>query len=452
MPTLRLTPTLCATALIAALAIPPAGAQTTATVELGKRTARSRYTLGHLFALQELPDGRVVASDTKEQVFRLVDFAKGDVGLVGKPGDDADNYRAASLILRLPGDSLGLYDPAGRKLLHVTPQGTVASVESLPPPMLPNKRQLGTLLGTDPSGALYFNVSEQFDTATKALSGVAMLTRVAPGATADEPQLTYRTRRASQTRPNGMMPYAFRDAIAIRSDGLIARVLADTYEVIWTRNGRETGRTGALPFRPIPISAADQQAFKDSTIEQLKARMAAGRAAAAGGAAGGGGRSGDVGFAGGGQQVIVIGGGGGGATGAAMPAMAVGGGGGQRMIIDGTDVTSSAAGGGNARVMSAGTFNPADMPFGAFPDRKPVILTAGVVAIFDGNGNLWVARERARGDAVPHYDVIAEGKGIVARVNLPSGTRLVGFGKNAVYLARDDEGSDWLERYPMPKM
>jgi hypothetical protein len=37
-------------------------------------------------------------------------------------------------------------------------------------------------------------------------------------------------------------------------------------------------------------------------------------------------------------------------------------------------------------------------------------------------------------------------------VNLPVGTRLLGFGKNTVYLARNDEGSDWLERYAMPKM
>jgi hypothetical protein len=96
--------------------------------------------------------------------------------------------------------------------------------------------------------------------------------------------------------------------------------------------------------------------------------------------------------------------------------------------------------------------NFADMPLGKFPETKPPILSTGVVAIFDNNGNLWVARERVHGDAVPHYDVITEGKGVVARVNLPPGTRLVGFGKNAVYLARDEDGSDWLERYAMPKM
>jgi hypothetical protein len=448
MTTPRLAPIFCAIATLATLAGSVAAQGNAA--DLGKRNARSKYTLGRLFAVQELPDGRVVASDTKEQVFRIVDLVKGDVGLVGKQGDDADNYRAASLILRLPGDSLGLYDPAGRKLLHVTPQGTVASFVPLPNVTLTNNRRLGTLLGADLTGALYFNLGEQFDTATKALSGVAGITRVAPGTTTDEPQLTYRTRRADQTKPSGIMPYVFRDAVVIRTDGLVARVIADTYQVIWIRNGKETGRTGPLPFQPIPISAAEQQAFKDSTIEQLKAGMAAGRAAAANGAAGGATKIGDIGGGGGGTQMIVINGGGGG-NGGAMPAMVAGGGAGQRLIVNGVDVTSSTAG-GDTKIMSAGSFNPADMPFGTFPDRKPAILTAGVVAMFDNNGMLWVARERVRGDAVPHYDVIAEGKGVVARVNFPTGTRLVGFGKNAVYLARDEDGSDWLERYAMPKM
>jgi hypothetical protein len=450
MPPLRLTLTFCAAAMIAALAA-PAGAQRAA-VDLGKRNAKSRYTLGHLFALQELPDGRVVASDSKEQVFRLVDFATGDVGLVGKQGDGTDNYRAASQVLRLPGDSLGLYDPAGRKLLHVTPQGTVAAVVPLPPAILPNKQRLGTLLGTDPTGALYFNVSEQFDTATRTLSGVAGLTRVAPGATADEPQVTYRTRRADQS-VNGIMPYYFRDAVAVRSDGLVARVVADTYQVIWIRNGKETGRTGPLPFTLIPISVAEQQAIKDSTVEAMKAMMAGARPGGTAGVSNGAMRIG--GDAGGGQVIMISAGGGSDAAftaGMQAGAAASAGGGAQRIVINGTDVTAAATGSAGTKVVTPGAINFAEMPLGKFPDYKPPMPGSGIVAMFDKDGNLWVARERARGDAVPHYDVIAEGKGVVARVNLPTGARLVGFGKNAVYLAREEDGSDWLERYAMPRM
>src|ERR1019366_9126471 len=98
MPRFRLAPSACALAMITAIAGSVA-AQGRPAVDLGRRNARSKYTLGRLFSVQELPDGRVVASDIKEQVFRLVDLAKGDVTLVGKQGDGPDNYRAASLIL-----------------------------------------------------------------------------------------------------------------------------------------------------------------------------------------------------------------------------------------------------------------------------------------------------------------------------------------------------------------
>jgi hypothetical protein len=49
------------------------------------------------------------------------------------------------------------------------------------------------------------------------------------------------------------------------------------------------------------------------------------------------------------------------------------------------------------------------------------------------------------------YDVF-DGTGKLARhVMLPDDTRLVGFGKNSVYLVRiDDDDLQWLERYRRP--
>jgi hypothetical protein len=133
------------------------------------------------------------------------------------------------------------------------------------------------------------------------------------------------------------------------------------------------------------------------------------------------------------------------------------GGGGLPINVNGVDVTKALSAGGGAPVpFFPDVTSPADriagQPLGTFPQFKPPIISTGVAALFDESGNLWVARERVHGDPVPHFDVIAEGKGVIARVNLPSGTRLVGFGKNSVYLARAEDGSDWLERYEMPKM
>jgi hypothetical protein len=132
-----------------------------------------------------------------------------------------------------------------------------------------------------------------------------------------------------------------------------------------------------------------------------------------------------------------------------------GGGGGMTFTRTMTDSGSAGGGANGAKTITNPAFNPADIPM-VFPDMKPPMPSSGVTAMFDLNGNLWVARERVHGDAVPHYDIIAEGKGLIARINLPVGTRLVGFGKNAIYLARSEDTttgpSDWLERYAMPKM
>jgi hypothetical protein len=98
MPPSRLASAVFAAALWATLAgsIP---AQATPATNLGKANAKSKYTLGHLLALQELPDGRVVASDTKENAFRLIDLAKGDVSVLGKSGFDSDAYRTAQVVV-----------------------------------------------------------------------------------------------------------------------------------------------------------------------------------------------------------------------------------------------------------------------------------------------------------------------------------------------------------------
>jgi hypothetical protein len=432
MPLPRLTPLLSSALLVAVLAA-PALAQSTVPVNLGKRTARSKYQLGRIYAVQELPDGRLVASDIQEAAFRLIDLVKGDDVLIGKQGDAPDQYRMAREVLPLPGDSLMLYDPMGRKALHLAPDGQVAGMVPLPVPagvrgVLPS--------GTDGSGRLYYTVPE-FDTVTKSLKPAAALRRLSPATGTIEDITQVNLRRGDQLQAKGLLVFPFRDAWAVRKDGLVARVMADSYQVIWIRDGHETGRIGPLPFTPLPITTAEQQALSDSIHQGM--RNIIGAAGIAGqptriiGDGGGGTRIafGDGGGGGGGNAVFITRSGDGGAatTGAGPPSGAPGTGRGAGQPI---------------------TFNPADIPIAPFPETKPAIPSSGVVAAFDPNGTLWVARERVRGDNAPKYDLIVEGKGIVGRVKLPANTRIVGFGKGGVYLARVDGDAEWLERYPLP--
>jgi len=98
-------------------------------------------------------------------------------------------------------------------------------------------------------------------------------------------------------------------------------------------------------------------------------------------------------------------------------------------------------GGGGAR-------NAPDLESFEWPDVKPAFPANG--AAVSPDGTLWVERYGPAG--TPRvFDVFAADAKLVARVALPDGRRLVGFGKGVVYLAWNDEFDlQYLERYRRP--
>ena len=91
---------------------------------------------------------------------------------------------------------------------------------------------------------------------------------------------------------------------------------------------------------------------------------------------------------------------------------------------------------------------PVDMPEPEYPEFKPPF--PGRSAWVAPDGNLWLLRSRLGGDPVPTLDVF-DGKGtIVGKVTIPRDRRIVGFGRNAVYMAKtDSDDLQWLERYAL---
>ena len=74
-------------------------------------------------------------------------------------------------------------------------------------------------------------------------------------------------------------------------------------------------------------------------------------------------------------------------------------------------------------------------------------FVANAEILFDPDGNLWVERTTAS-PADAQYDVIGRDGTLRHQVLLPAGTRLLGFGRNALYLVRrDDLDLEYLERY-----
>jgi hypothetical protein len=85
-----------------------------------------------------------------------------------------------------------------------------------------------------------------------------------------------------------------------------------------------------------------------------------------------------------------------------------------------------------------------------WPAVKPPFLGS---ATWPGpNGETWVMRTRAARDRVPTMDVFDSQAKLVARVVLPAGSSVVGFGAQVVYLVRTDgDDVEYLQRYKLPQ-
>jgi hypothetical protein len=86
------------------------------------------------------------------------------------------------------------------------------------------------------------------------------------------------------------------------------------------------------------------------------------------------------------------------------------------------------------------------------PEQWPKLLPPFLpdAVWFASDGRLWVRRTTAAG-APPSFDLIDRAGAVVTRLQLPPRTRVVGFGRNTVYLARiDDDDLEYLERYRLP--
>ncbi len=83
-----------------------------------------------------------------------------------------------------------------------------------------------------------------------------------------------------------------------------------------------------------------------------------------------------------------------------------------------------------------------------WPEAKPPFVARGVWV--DPVGAVWVQRHVPAGEAV-QLDVFDDAGNLKARVMLPAGRAIVGFGRDAIYATRTDElGLQWLERYSRP--
>lgn len=344
--------------------------------------------------LRELPDGRVLVADMREKVLLLLDLARGTSSPVGREGAGPNEWAVASTLHAAPGDSTLMVDAPNNRFFRIAPSGVPAGTARFPEalPIFSSE-----VLGIDTGGRIILFAPRQPSPRHGPSTGVAEVLRYNPRTQRVDTVASLALPRgevsAGRILPGGRMqmvtnlPLSARDLAGVAPDGRVAVVRATPYRIEWIApdGTRRIGPDASPPN--VRVTEAEKRAYVAS-------------------------------------QVV------------AGP-----------VLVRGPGAAAPSPGDRKSRPSS---MRPADIetllnPSMTWPEVKPPFLDRAVYVAPDGH--VWVLRTRAHDDPVPTYDVFDGAGRVVERVALPTRSRLLGFGKGTVYLARSDEDELlWLQR------
>jgi hypothetical protein len=371
-------------------AFAPVAAQTSpVSVTLSQPDATYDEPFSALSGLRELSDGTVLVGDRIDQFIQHVDLSNGTARAVSKKGAGPGEYDTPMGLYALPNDSTLVFDMGNNRFLVITPEGKAGDtfMPTLETGGGPGARFLSPPQGVDAHGGIYF---------------------------AGRPMLM---------GPSGL-PESIDSAAIIRYDRVSRRVdtlgLAKAPGMNIQASGGQNRRE--LRIRPAPLPAQDDWGVTAdgrvgiARVGGMKVEWLSRD----------GTRSAGQGFA---YKPIKV-------MKADYRAW-------QERIGSsmGREVTN-----GRSRLVR---MPPPEIDESEWPEYKPPFPAGGVQVA--PNGELWLLRSRPGDDPTPVYDVFDGAGRLIRHVLLPEDTRLVGFGKNSVYLVRiDDDDLQWLERYRRP--
>jgi hypothetical protein len=367
---------------------------------LGRPVAEFEEPFSRVAGIRELADGRVIVADPREKQVQFLDFQRQTARTISREGSGPGEYAMPTALFAMPNDQTLLVDLLNRRFLMIGPDGTPG--ETIAPPSVTPPAgggggpaaMIGGLVnprGVDGQGRLYFQ-DMGFRMDGPAPDSVPVL-RWAPGQTrVDTAAWVKGPPTTMTTTPAG----------AAGGGGGGMRFTMGT-SLVWapqegwavTGDGR-VARVQPDPYRVVWYDASRRgSAGPTVPYSPIRVTDADKRAYIE-------------------QQ-------------AANP---------PTMIVMG--------GGGGASVQRP------QMPEPTFAETKPAFTgTTSVLASPDGE--VWVLRTRPANDHTPVYDVFDSSGRLARKVSLARGSRVVGFGRQSVYVVRTDEDDlEFLQKFARP--
>ncbi len=409
---------------------------------IGAAEATSKDTVGFLYGVRELSDGRLIANDAGARRLMLFDarLATSKVIADSVSGSPSPYGKRPAGIIPYAGDTTLLVDVGARAFVVFDARGVVTGVMS-PPRANDVGNMANPAFGApriDAKGRLLYRT--MLPIAFKPPeAGKAFVPPVIPDS-APIVRADFDTRKAdtlawlrtpkikvSTTSIEGgvMMralinPLEFIDDWAMLPDGSIAILRGRDYHIDWVNADGSRSSSPKMPFDWRRLSDEDKAAVIDSTKKAIERQFAnAGTAGGVGSGAGGDHGGGVVGAP----------------AGHSMTILAVPGGDGGPAPRAGPMTTSSQS------------TAPEVVPASELPDYMPPVLRSGTMTV-DPAGNLWILPSTsAQSGSGLLYDVIDRQGVLFQRVRLPSGRALVGFGASGhVYMSYRTAAGTLIER------
>jgi len=339
-------------------------------------------------AVMALPDGRLALSDPLENRVSLIDFPRGSIQPVGRVGEGPLEFKRAAGLYRAPGGGVWVFDHELRRLLPVLPSGLLQEVIPI---------GHGGLAGSVP-------VHGPDDLSFDSLGQTYAANRRGGFTSSTGVLLRYRA-RATDTIASLLRPVT--KALNVKRSGLgdYQTVLFSPEDAWAVAPDGWIAIARASPYRVEWIPPAGP-AVAGPVIDHKAIRISkAEKAFIASGKGGSRGRTS--------VTLVLVSPGGPKPPGAGAPAP-------------------------DYEVLFARVKTPIDLR----DDHWPLL---------DESGRLWVQRSLLFGVKVGVFDVFDRTGNLVDRVEIPGGSRLVGFDLRWIYTSRlDSDGFEHLQRFPLP--